>query len=157
MAIKTPILASAAAAAALTVAAPAVASTQTTPAPDTSVASVHDGDGQNERVFVFTDQVREHRGNEAGSDERHRARVYAVGANMADCADHPLVDNATPDGHDRTRVIICAHRELSAADRSTQLEHVIERVQHMDGLSDSSKERVTAALREAIEQLRNAH
>jgi hypothetical protein len=157
MTMATRILASAAAAAALAVAAPAMASGQASPAPDTEVANVHDGDGQNERVIVLTDRLREHQ-NDAGADEHRRVRVYGMGgANMADCTDHPLVDQATPDGHDRTRVIVCGHRELSEADRSAQLEHVIERVQHMEGLSDSSKERVTAALREAIGQLRNTH
>ena len=157
MTMATRILAAAAAAASFAIAAPALASGQTPPAPDASVTAVHDGEGQNERVIILTDQHREHGGTAAGSDEHRRVRVYGMGsAHMADC-DHPIVDHATPDGNNRTRVIVCERRELSAADRSTQLEHVMERIQHMDGLSDSSKERVTAALREAIDQLRNTH
>jgi len=90
--------------------------------------------------------------------ERQRVRVFGMnGPDGVDCnPDHPLVDRSSPDGHDRTKVIICGHGEATIADRTARLEHVIERIQHMDGLPDSSKDRVTAALREAIEQLHNA-
>jgi hypothetical protein len=83
-------------------------------------------------------------------------RLVLDGA-AADCVDHPLVDRASPDGRDHTRVVLCGHGQLSEADRTAQLERVLERMQHMEGLSDSSRERVTAALREAIEELHSAH
>jgi hypothetical protein len=151
------ILAAAATASALAIAAPAIAAGQASSTTSTIVTDGHDGEGQHERVIVLTDQLREHGGSEAGADGNRRVRVYGMGAHMPDCTDQPLVDHATPDGHERTRVVLCGHRQLSAADRSTQLEHVMERIQHMDGLSDASKERVAAALREAIDQLRNTH
>src|SRR6476661_8515076 len=157
MAIR--ILASAATAGALALAAPAVAGGQTSPAPETNSVTPNGGDGSSERVIILSDRLRDHGQNDSASDQHRRLRVYGLdGANVAGCTDRPpLVDHATPDGHERTRVIVCERRELSAAERSTQLEHVMDRIQHMDGLSDSSKERVTAALREAIDQLRNAH
>ncbi|HEX4737933.1 MAG TPA: hypothetical protein VH331_10260 [Allosphingosinicella sp.] len=68
----------------------------------------------------------------------------------------PLVDQSSADGHDRTKIVIC-DGQASGADNIARLEHVLERVQHMDALSDASRERVAAALREAIEQLRSAH
>ena len=159
MTMAARILATTAGAAALAIATPAISGGQSSAAPDSVVTNVHDGEGQHERVIVLTDRLREHGQNEAGSDQHRRLRVYGLdGANVTGCADRPpLVDHATPDGHERTRVIVCERRELSAAERSTQLEHVMDRIQHMDGLSDSSKERVTAALREAIDQLRNTH
>ncbi|MDB5693524.1 MAG: hypothetical protein JWO81_2587 [Alphaproteobacteria bacterium] len=123
-----------------------------------ATTSVEDEDGHGERVIILTDRHSEHRADDGDAEAGRRVRVFNMGdAHGADCgAGHPLVDQGSADGHDRTRVILCGHRELSAVDRSTQLEHVLERVQHMDGLSDSSKERVTAALREAIDQLRSA-
>src|SRR4051812_33317383 len=128
MSMPTRILASAAAAAALAVAAPALAGGQASSTQETNVTSVRDGEAHNERVIVLTDRLRDH-GQDAGSDEHRRVRVYGMdGADMAGCADHPLVDQATPDGHERTRVLVCGHRQLSAADRSTQLEHVMERI-----------------------------
>ena len=156
MTMAVRIIAAAATASALAIAAPAIAAGQTSSTTSTVVTDGHD-EGQHERVIVLTDQLREHGGSEAGAAGNRRVRVYGMGANMAECTDKPLVDHATPDGHERTRVVVCGDRQLSAADRSTQLEHVMERIQHMDGLSDASKERVTAALREAIDQLRNTH
>jgi hypothetical protein len=141
-------------AAAAAFAAPAFAAGQ-----DGTTTTVRDRDGQAERVIVLTDRHGQHGPDDAAAESDRRVRVFSMGdGHMADCgADHPaLVDRGSADGHERTRVVLCGHRELSAADRSVQLEHVLDRVQHMDGLSDSSKERVTAALREAIDQLRTA-
>jgi hypothetical protein len=162
MTMTTRILASAAAAAAFALAAPAVAAqaaagAQANVTEGTTVTDTQDADGHR-RVFVLTNRHGEAGQETAGSDAQ-RVRIFKVaGGDMADCTDQPLVDQASPDGHERTKIIVCGHgNALSAAERSTQLEHVMERVQHMDGLSDASKERVTAALREAIEQLRTAH
>ena len=112
----------------------------------------------NDRVIVMTDRHRVS-GNEGQLPEGRRFRVYGGnGEEMGDCgADRHVVDRSSPDGHERTKVIICGHTELSAEERSARLEHVLERIQHMDGLSDASKDRVTAALRGAIEELRNTH
>jgi hypothetical protein len=156
MRMATFILASGAAAGALAFAAPALAGGQPSPAPETNSVTPNGGDASSERVIILSDRLRDHGQADAGSDHR-RLRVFGLDGANAGCADHPLVDRATPDGQQRTRVIVCERRELSAAERSTQLEHVMDRIQHMDGLSDTSKERVTAALREAIDQLRNTH
>ncbi|MEA3001659.1 MAG: hypothetical protein QOH81_447 [Sphingomonadales bacterium] len=146
----------AAAAAAVAFAVPAFAAGETG---TSTTTSIRDNDGEVERVIVLTDRHREHQAEDGAAAEGRRVRIFNMNdAHVADCAaDHPpLVDRGSADGHDRTRIVLCGHRELSAADRSAQLERVLERVQHMDGLSDSSKERVTAALREAIDQLRTA-
>ena len=150
-------LASAAAAAAFALAAPACAAPQASePDSTTTTTETHNGDGQT--VFVLTNRHRGPGQEPAGADGQNRVRIFKLmGANAADCTEKPLVDQASPDGHDRTKILICGQGELSAADRSAKLEHMMERVQHMDGLSDESKERLTAALREAIEQLHNAH
>ena len=111
------------------------------------------------RVIVMTD--RHHAEGEADDQLRpgRRFRVYGGnGAEMIDCGgDRHVTERSSPDGHERTKVVICGNTQLSAEARSERLEHVLERIQHMDGLSDASKERVTAALRGAIEELRNTH
>ncbi|HEX5183384.1 MAG TPA: hypothetical protein VFW19_09570 [Allosphingosinicella sp.] len=66
----------------------------------------------------------------------------------------PLVDRSDGEGSDRTRIILCGNQARGPADRSVELEHMLERLQDMDGVSDSVKLRVSAALRDAIEQLR---
>lgn len=71
-------------------------------------------------------------------------------------AARPLVDQSSADGQDRTKIIVC-DGHASGAENVARLEHVLDRVQHMDALPDASRERVVAALREAIEQLRSAH
>jgi hypothetical protein len=84
------------------------------------------------------------------------ARPYRLSAIESCGAARPLVDPSGADGHDRTKIILCGD-DASSADNVARLEHVLERVQHMDALSDASRERAAAALREAIEQLRSAH
>ena len=111
------------------------------------------------RVIVVTD--RHHVDGEADDQLRpgRRFRVYGGnGAELINCGgDRHVTERSSQDGHERTKVVICGNTELSAEARSERLEHVLERIQHMDGLSDASKERVTAALRGAIEEMRNTH
>jgi hypothetical protein len=155
----------AAAAALLAAAAPALARGQATasavavaPGPDgTIVTNVDDSHGKTDRLIILERHGAGPDGLAAG--ERRKVRVYSMNdANLADCADHPFVDRSSADGRERTKIVLCTRgEEVSSEDRSARLEHVLERIQHMDGLSDASKERVTAALRGAIEELRNSH
>ena len=110
------------------------------------------------RIIVLTDEHRDGR-PEAGAAGDH-VRVYSLDRDhLVDCgADRRVIERSSPDGREHSKVVLCTRgEEVSAEERSTRLEHVMERIQHMDGLSESSKERVTAALRGAIEELRNAH
>jgi hypothetical protein len=111
------------------------------------------GDG-NARVIILTDR---HHQPADGADG-HRVRVFGLnGDGEIDCgADHRVIERSSPDGHEHSKIVLCGRTDLSADERSARLEHVLERIQHMDGLSDSSKERVAAALRGAIEELRSA-
>ena len=85
-------------------------------------------------------------------------RVLAMGDRAVACGPaHALVDQQGGDAHDKTRVILCGNEAANPAERADRLEHMMDRIQHMDGLSDSSKERLTTALREAITELRAAH
>jgi hypothetical protein len=140
--------AAAAAAATIALAGPAFAG-------ETSSTTIRDSDGHVERVIVFSDSHRERHQDGAG-DQGQRVRVYGMAdAAIAHCGDQPLVERSSADGQQKTRVVICSDHEVNVADRTTRLEHVMERIQNMDGLSDASKERVTQALREAIDQLRS--
>jgi hypothetical protein len=85
----------------------------------------------------------------------HDGRGVELSSLEACDAARPLLDRSTADAHDRTRIILCDHGAAAAGDHSAQLERVLERVQNMEGLSDSSRERVVTALHEAIEQLRS--
>jgi hypothetical protein len=110
----------------------------------------------NARVIILTD--RHHGPAEGAPADGRRIRVYGLNGDgeIACGADHRVIERSSPDGHEHSKVVLCGHTELSAEERSARLEHVLERIQHMDGLSDSSKERVTAALRGAIEELRSS-
>jgi hypothetical protein len=106
----------------------------------------------NARVIILTD--RDHR--PADGADGHRVRVLSMnGDGEIDCgADHRVIERSSPDGHEHSKIVLCGRTDLSTEERSARLEHVLERIQHMDGLSDASKERVAAALRGAIEELR---
>ena len=149
MRMASLILASAAAAAALAVAVPASAGTD-------EGTALRDRDTA--RIIVLTDEHRD--GRPEGARAGDHVRVYSLDRDhLVDCgADRRIIERSSPDGHEHSKVVLCTRgEEVSAEERSARLEHVLERIQHMDGLSDSSKERVTAALRGAIEELRNAH
>src|SRR3954470_6159562 len=104
-------------AAAAAIAAPALASgvataTATATGPDgTSVTTVHDGDGAGgtERVIVLTDRHHGDGPEGAADGERHRVRVFNVdGDHLADCGpDRRVIDRTSPDGHERSKVVIC--------------------------------------------------
>jgi hypothetical protein len=147
-----PLFAFAAAAAALAVAAPASAKG------DDEATTARDN--QTSRIVIVTDAHRDGRHDDARLEEGRRFRIYSLDRdNLVDCgADQKVIERSSPDGREHSKVVLCTRGEVaSAEERSVRLEHVLERIQHMDGLSDSSKERVTAALRGAIEELRNSH
>jgi hypothetical protein len=118
-------------------------------------------DGDSHRVFVL--RAKDGGADRAGDAPRAFAihardgRSYRLSALESCGAATPLVDRPSAEGGGRTRIVICGDHERGNADPAAQLERVLERMQHLEGLSDSSKERVTAALREAIEQLHSAH
>jgi hypothetical protein len=124
-----------------------------------------DGEGtvlrdKDTRIVIVTDEHRDGRHEDVRVGDGSRVRVYSLDRDhLVDCgADRRIIDRSAPDGREHSKVVLCTRgEEVSSEDRSARLEHVLERIQHMDGLSDSSKERVTAALRGAIEELRNSH
>ena len=99
-----------------------------------------------ERVIVLSDKG--HQGGEA----RRRVRVLDVDGDRAGCDKTEVNDS---DGRQKTRIVICGDERSSAADRAARLEQALARIQQNDDLSAEHKARVTAALQDAIERLRN--
>jgi hypothetical protein len=99
-------------------------------------------------VIVMTDARR------AEGEAPRRLRILDVGDDK-DCTRSETGD----EGKERTRIIVCTKGgdALASADRAEKLERALERIQQNDDLSAEHKERVAAALREAIERLRNTH
>ena len=75
------------------------------------------------------------------------------GGELADCLGDRNVTESNENGQ-HSRVILCSRGEASPAQRIERLERVLSRLNTGDQLTAEQKERVTAALREAIERLR---
>jgi hypothetical protein len=99
-----------------------------------------------ERVIVLSD--RDHQ----DGDARQRIRVLDVNADHPGCDKTEVNDD---NGREKTKVVICGGDHASAADRAARLEKALGRIQRNDELSAEHKARVTAALQDAIERLRN--
>jgi hypothetical protein len=85
----------------------------------------------------------------------HRFRVEGGDEFIAKCdGTKDEVAAASPDGKERTRIVLCGHTQLSAAERAEKLEHVLSRLEAREDLTAEQKARVTAALREAIDRVR---
>lgn len=95
-------------------------------------------------------------GDNAGmADAAHRLRVLREGDLASHCTGQKdEVDEASGDGRERTRIMVCGDNQLSAADRAAKLEQVLGRIEARDDMSADQKARVTTALRGAIERMR---
>ena len=110
--------------------------------------AVVDADGRRIRT------IRIDRDGKAGEGER-RVHVMRFGeGEMHDCGGEEVVRSETGDENDKTKVIICSKDQLTQAQRVEKIEKVLTRIQANDDLSAEQKERVTAALRRAIEDMR---
>ena len=106
-------------------------------------------DSEGRRIRTF----RVERDGKAGG-ERHVRVMRLDGDRLADCGREEVVRSETGGENDKTKVIICSKGELSQAQRVEKIEKVLTRIQANDDLSAEQKERVTAALRRAIEDMR---
>lgn len=115
-----------------------------------------DGDHSGKSEHVRTVHI-ERRGDHGKDGERHVRAFRIDGANMLDCdGEKTEVDEATGGESERmrTRVVICGKGDLNAAQRIERLEQALGRINANAELSAEHKEKVTAALREAMERLR---
>jgi hypothetical protein len=95
-----------------------------------------------------------------GQGESGDPHVFAValadgGASCTGNADE--VSQQSEDGKQKTKIVICSAGEASPADRAERLQRAIARVEANQELSAEHKEKVVAALREAIERLQATH
>ena len=110
----------------------------------------HDGKGKPVRTFHIE------RHGDHGKDGGRHVRAFRIdGDNMIDCdGEKTEVDESTGGERERTRVVICGKGDLNAAQRIERLEQALGRINANQELSVEHKEKVTAALREAMERLR---
>jgi len=92
---------------------------------------------------------------EGGEHAMHRFRIERMDGSAAACTGQKdEVNEASADGRERTRIMICGDSQLSAADRAAKLEKVLSRIEARDDMSADQKARVTTALRGAIDRIR---
>lgn len=128
--------------------------------------SKHDGKGKRLRTFhvegdgkagdgerrIRTFHIE--RDGKVGDGERHvRVMRFGEGA-LHDCDGEEVVRSETGGENDKTKVIICSKEQLTEAQRIEKIEKALTRIQSNDKLSAEHKERVTAALRRAIDDMR---
>jgi hypothetical protein len=93
---------------------------------------------------------------DGNGSEVHRFRIEGFGEAPGACTGtKDEVNEAGPDGKQRTRIMICSGGQLSAAERADKLEHVLSSLEARDDLSPEQKARVAASLREVIGKLRS--
>lgn len=126
----------------------------------------HDGKGKHLRTFRIEGDgaagedgrrirtIHVERDGKAGDGERHVRVMRLDGDDLENCGGERIVRSETGGENDKTKVIICSKGELTQAQRVEKIEKVLTRLQASDDLSAEQKERVTAALRRAIEDMR---
>ena len=114
------------------------------------VGDAADGEGRRIRTFHID------RDGKAGDGERHVRVIRLDGDRLADCGGEEVVRSETGDDKDKTKVIICSKDQLTQAQRVEKIEKALTRIQANDDLSAEQKERITASLRRAIEDMRTA-
>lgn len=93
----------------------------------------------------------------AHADGGPRVRAFAMhGGELADCLGGDREVTESNEGGKHSKVILCTRggAEANPAQRVERLEQALSRLTSSDQLTAEQKERVTAALREAIEKLR---
>ena len=119
-------------------------------------ATAQDAKPRVERVIVLTDRD----GHEVSSEIRDgpRIRAFTLTDGAASCSGaRDEVNEQSSNGAEKTHIILCSKGEGSDAERAAHLEKAISRIEQNQEISAERKEKVIAALREAIERLNTAH
>lgn len=101
-----------------------------------------------ERVRSF--QIVTTDGDAHGAPGQQRMRITSEGC---DGGDKSEVNESSADGREKTHILICG-RGISADERAKRLEEALVRIEKNERISAEHRERVAAALREAIDGLR---
>lgn len=121
-----------------------------------SAATAQDAKPRVERVIVLTDKDGHEVSSETGEGPRIRAFTLSDGA--ASCTGaRDEVNEQSSGGAEKTHIILCSKGEGSDAERAAHLEKAISRIEQNQEISAEHKEKVIAALRQAIERLNTAH
>ncbi len=92
---------------------------------------------------------------QSGHADGPRVRAFAMnGGELADCLGGEREVTESNDNGQHSKVILCTRGEANPAQRIERMEQALSRLTSSDQLTAEQKERVTAALREAIEKLR---
>jgi hypothetical protein len=105
-----------------------------------------------EQVIVLSDR----KGGE-GSDDPH-VRTFVMDHGAAACTGaRDEVNESSADGREKTHIILCGNGDVSPALRAERLQHALARIEENQSLSAEHKEKVVAALRDAIARLQTEH
>jgi hypothetical protein len=111
--------------------------------------------GKKTEKIIIIENGSHHAAGEGDGAGVHRFRVERLGDLDGRCAgSKDEVNEASPDGQQRTRILVCSNSQLSSAERAEKLEHVLSGLEARDDLNAEQKARVTAALRAAIARVR---
>ncbi|MEA3062211.1 MAG: hypothetical protein QOJ94_1992 [Sphingomonadales bacterium] len=100
-----------------------------------------------EQVIVLTDR----KGGDGADDPHVRTFVMDHAANCTGATDE--VNESSSDGREKTHIVLCGNGDVSPAVRAERLQHALARIEANDSLSAEHKEKVVAALRDAIARL----
>jgi hypothetical protein len=108
-----------------------------------------------EKIIVITNHDDRDRAGRDSRDRGPRVRAFGMdGMRVMDCGDSDRTVTESSDNGERTRIVLCSRGEANPARRVERLEQALGRIASSGQLTAEQKERVTAALREAIERLR---
>jgi len=114
-----------------------------------------DKDGKKVEKFIMITEHADDKGK--GPDGAKRVRTFHIDRDtLAACAGgRKLVDESAGDDKEKTKVIICS-KDGDAKVDAERLEEALSRINSNESISAEHKEKITAALREAIEKARSA-
>ncbi|MEA3038788.1 MAG: hypothetical protein QOE79_1301 [Sphingomonadales bacterium] len=106
-------------------------------------------ESRTEQVIVMTDR----KGGEGDSADDPHVRTFVMdhAANCTGAKDE--VNESSSDGREKTHIVLCGNGDVSPAVRAERLQHALARIEANDSISAEHKEKVVAALRDAIARL----
>ena len=112
-------------------------------------------DGKKVEKFIMITEHADHKGK--GPDGAARVRTFHIDRDaLAKCdGARKLIDESAGDEKEKTKVVICSKDGGSKLD-AEHLEQALSRINSNEHISAEHKEKIAAALREAIEKARSA-
>lgn len=95
-------------------------------------------------------------GEKGARDGRHIVHLEGGRPMCAGEKTQVVEETGGDDKKEKTKVVICGKSDIPMAERAAKLQEAIDRVQANENLSAEHRERVTTALRQAMDRLRAA-